>query len=138
MDLNAVADEIATVLKTIADFTGRTSAFPPGSVSPPAAIVSYPESVEFDETYGRGMDRIRDWPVVLVVGRVTDRTARNAIYRYTSAVGATSVKAVFEAHTWTSVDDLRVASVEFDVHEIGAVSYIVAVFHLDIAGRGTA
>jgi hypothetical protein len=136
MDLNAVADEIAAVLDTIDPL--RVSAYPPGTVSPPAGIVSFPQSVTFDETYARGMDRIRDWPVVVVVGRVTERTARDRIYEYASPTGAKSVKAVLEAHTWSALDVLRVASVEFDVVDIAAVDYIAAVFHLDIAGHGTA
>jgi hypothetical protein len=135
MDPNAVGDEIATVLATISGL--RVSAYPPGSVVPPAGIVSYPTAIDFDETYGRGMDRIRDWPVVVVEGKATDRTARTRIFEYAAATGASSLKAVLEAHHWSSCDDLRVTSVEFDVVTIGAVDYISALFHLDIAGQGT-
>lgn len=135
MNLNTVADEIATVLDTIASL--RVSSYPPPTVVPPAGIVSYPGSVDFDETYGRGMDRIRDWPVLVVVGKATDRTARTSIYGYAAATGASSVKAVLEAHTWTSLATLRVTSVEFDVVSIASVDYISALFHLDIAGQGT-
>lgn len=136
MDLNEVADEIAEVLATIDGL--RVTGYPPPTVAPPAGIVSYPESVTFDETYGRGMDRIRDWPVAVVVGKATDRTARERIYEYAAATGSSSVKAVLEAHDWVSLDQLRVAEVEFDVVEIGTNKYIAAVFHLDIAGQGTA
>jgi hypothetical protein len=135
MNLNTVADEIATVLDTIAGL--RISDYPPASVTPPAGIVSYPASVEFDATYGRGMDRIPDWPVLVVVGKATDRTARERIYAYAAATGASSVKAVLEAHTYTSLATLRVVSCEFDVLEIASVNYISALFHLDIAGQGT-
>lgn len=135
MDLSDVADEIATVLGTISGL--RVTGYPPPTVVPPAGIVSYPVAVTFDETYGRGMDRIRDWPVLVVVGKATDRTARDRIYDYAAATGASSVKAVLQAHTWTSLDQLRVTEVEFDVVTIASVDYIAAMFHLDIAGRGT-
>jgi hypothetical protein len=107
-------------------------------VTPPAAIVSYPEKVDFDETYGRGMDRIPDWPVVVVVGKATDRTARTRIYQYAAATGSNSLKTVLQAHTWAACDVLTVTSVEFDVVTIGAIDYIAALFHLDITGQGTA
>lgn len=136
MDLNDVMDEIATQLDTISGL--RVHDHPPGSVTPPAGIVSYPDRVDFDETYGRGMDRIRNLPVVVVVGKATDRTARTRINGYASATGASSVKAVLEAGTYTSFSTIRVASVEFDVVTIGTIDYIAAMFALDIAGQGTA
>jgi hypothetical protein len=135
VNLNTVADEVATALATISGL--RVHDHPPANVVPPAGIVSFPDRVEFDATYGRGMDRIQDWPVLVVVGKATDRTARTRIYGYAAATGSSSVKAVLEAHTWTSLSTLRVASVEFDVVTIASVDYISALFHLDIAGQGT-
>lgn len=136
MDMNDVADELAARLDTITGL--RVSDHPPASVVPPAGIVSYPDRIDFDETYGRGMDRIRDWPVVIVVGKATDRTARTRVYEYAAATGAKSVKAVLESGTYTSFDEIRVASCQFDVVTIGAIDYIAAMFTLDIAGQGTA
>lgn len=135
MNLNDVADELAGRLETIAGL--RVSGHPPASVSPPAGIVSYPERVDFDATYGRGMDRIPDWPVMVVVGKATDRAARERIYEYTSATGANSIKAVIEGGTYTTFAEVRVATVEFDVVSIAATEYIAAIFHLDIAGGGS-
>jgi hypothetical protein len=135
MDLNDVADEITARLDTIAGL--RCFGYPPASIVPPAAVVSYPEAVQFDETYGRGMDRIPSWPVVVVVGKATDRTARDRVYEYASATGASSVKAVLESGTYTAFDELRVVSCSFDVVTIASVDYISALFTLDLAGPGT-
>lgn len=135
MDMNAAADEITTVLDTIAGL--RVTGHPPASISPPAGFLDYPQAVDFDETYGRGLDRIRDWQVFVVVGRATERTARDRIYEYASATGSKSVKAVLEAHTYTSLHTLRVASADFGFISIGDIDYIGATFHLDIAGQGT-
>lgn len=135
MNLNDVANELTAQLDTIAGLT--VFGYPPPTVSPPAGIVSYPDRLDFDATYGRGMDRIADWPLMVVVGKATDRSARKRIYEYASATGASSVKAVIEGGTYTSLADVRVASVEFDVVSIAAVGYIAAIFHLEIAGGGS-
>jgi hypothetical protein len=135
MDPNDVADEITTRLDTIAGL--RCFGYPPPTVVPPAAIVSYPERIEFDATYGRGMDRIPAWPVLIIDGKATDRTARERIYEYAAATGTKSVKAVLESGTYTSFDTIRVVDCAFDVVTIASVDYISALFTLDIAGRGT-
>ena len=135
MDLAAVADELAARLGTITGL--RVSAFPPPTVVPPAAIVSYPERVDFDATYGRGLDRAERWPIVLVVGKASDRTARDRIYAYAEGSGAASVKAVLESGTYTTFESIRVASVEFDVVTIAGIDYIAAMFAVDIAGPGS-
>lgn len=134
MDPNAIAEEIATVLRTIDGLD--VDAYPPATITPPRGIVSYPENIMFDLTYGRGMDRIPDWPVWVVVGRVNSKTARQRIMAYAASVGAVSFKVVLEAHDWQSCDELTVKSVGFDVITIAGVDYIAAGFHLDIAGSG--
>ena len=136
MDPNDVADELTARLDTITGL--RCFGYPPATVVPPAAIVSYPESIEFDQTYGRGMDRISAWPVLIVVGKATDRSAREKVYGYAAATGATSVKAVLESGTYTSFDTIRVVDASFDVVTIAGNDYISALFTLDIAGQGSA
>jgi hypothetical protein len=74
MNLADVMDEAATVLGTITGL--RVTAWPPGSVVAPAGIVSYPDRIEYDQTYGRGTDRIAGIPFVLVAGKATERPAR--------------------------------------------------------------
>ena len=134
MNLANVMEAISDRLDTIAGL--RCFAYPPGTVTPPAAIVSYPEDITFDETYGRGMDRM-SLPVVLVVGKVSDRTARDRLGAYCNGTGASSVKAVLESGTYSAFHTVRVASIEFDVVSIAGVDYIAALFTLDIAGSGT-
>jgi hypothetical protein len=136
MDLNLVMDEIAARLDTISGL--RCSGFPPPTVSPPAGIVSYPDRIEYDGTYGRGVDMIVDLPVLIVEGKATDRAARDRIAAYAAGSGDRSVKAVLESGTYTSFDVIRVKSGEFDVVTIAAVDYISVIFRLDIAGPGSA
>lgn len=133
MNLADVMQAVSDRLDTIDGL--RCFAYPPATVSPPAAIVSYPHAYTYDETYGRGMDRMT-LPVVVVVGKVSDRSARNQLGAYVDGSGAASVKAVLESGTYTAFDSVRVESVEFDVVPIAAIDYMAALFTLDIAGSG--
>ena len=135
MDLADVMEEVAAKLGTIDGL--RVFAYPPGDVPPPAAIVSYPETYDFDATYGRGMDRM-SLPVVVVVGKPTDRSTRDRLAKYCNGSGPASVKAVVERGTYSACDTVRVTSIEFDPVEIAATVYMAALFTLDIAGPGSA
>ncbi|HZO69208.1 MAG TPA: hypothetical protein VFB74_29815 [Kribbellaceae bacterium] len=134
MDLAAVMDAVSARLDTITGL--RCFAYPPPTLSPPAAVVSYPEALVFDATYGRGMDRM-SLPVVVVVGKPSDRTARNALAAYCAGSGASSVKAVLESGTYSAFHTVRVEDIEFDVVTISGVDYMAALFTLDIAGSGS-
>lgn len=134
MDPKIVATEMARRLGTIDGL--RPFAYPPDSVTAPAGIVSYPKEIEFDQTYGRGLDRIEAWPVVVVVGKVTDRTAADRIYAYAAATGPASVKRALEARDPAPWDDLQVRSCEFEVVEIAGVDHIAALFTCSIYGQG--
>lgn len=135
MDLAAVMQAVADRADTISGL--RVYAWPAGSVTPPAFVVSYPDEITFDETYGRGMDRMT-LPAVAVVGKVSDRTARDALGDFCDGSGASSIKAVLESGTYSAFHTLRVTGIEFDTVSIGGTDYIAALFSLDIAGSGTA
>jgi hypothetical protein len=135
VNLNDVMDEIGTTLGGLSGL--RVFAYPPPTVVPPAGIVSYPERISYDQTYSRGMDRIERLPVILVVGKATDRSARNKAAAWAAGSGSGSVKGVLEAHTWTSCHVLVVTECTFDVVTIAGVDYISAMFSLDISGSGS-
>lgn len=133
MRLEDVMDEAAGVLE---DITGlRVHAHPPGSVSPPAGIVSYPDSIDYDATYGDD-DTIKALQLVLVANKASDRAARDKVSAWSAKTGPQSVKARMEAHTWTSCDDFHVMRCEFDVVTIGGTDYLAAIFSADIMGSG--
>jgi hypothetical protein len=126
-------DEIADELDTIAGL--RVFAYPPDSITPPAAIVAYPEEIQFDATYDRGADTLA-LPVIVAVGKVHDRNTRDLVDAYCAGTGAKSVKAVVEAGTYTAFDTVRVDRAELDVVTIGSADYLAAIFDLDIIGDG--
>lgn len=134
MDLAKVMDAVAAQLDTIPGL--RVFAYPPDSLVPPAAVVSYPDTLTFDDTYGRGMDRLT-LPVVVVVGRPSDRSTRDNLAVYCDGSGVASVKAVIEAGAYADFDTVRVASIDFDAVTIGGTDYMAALFNLDIVGSGS-
>jgi hypothetical protein len=136
VNLATVMQQLADQLDTIAGL--RVYGYPlDGPPQPPAAIVSYPDDYTFDSNYRRGMDRIPNLPVTVVVGRVSDRTTRERIGAYVNGSGISSVKQVIEAGTYTAFDVVRVQSVEFEPYEHGGNTYLSATFMLDIAGKGS-
>lgn len=135
MNLASVMDELAARLRTIDGL--RVTDYPPGSVSAPAGFPSYPEAIEYDATYGRGMDRIRALPVVIVFGRTTERTTRARVAEWSEGTGAASVKAILEAGQYTTFDVIHVSECTFAEYEIGGVPYLAAMFACDIAGGGS-
>lgn len=133
MDLKAVMDELAAQVDTITGL--RVHPSPPDTISPPAAVVTYPGVLTFDATYQRGMDRM-DPSVVVLVGRVSNAAAHKLLSAYCAGDGPQSLKAVIEAGTYTAFDTVRVTEINFDMISIGAIEYLAATFTLDITGQG--
>jgi hypothetical protein len=126
-------DEIGTQLDTITGL--RVFDYPPDRIEPPAAIVDYPERIEFDTAGARGSDNM-ELHVLVYAGRVSDRASRDQLSDYADGSGAASIKAVIEAGTYTAFDTVRVQHVEFDYAAIAGTTYVQAEFFLDIAGAG--
>lgn len=127
--MNQLGDQIDTIDGL------RCYRFPPDSVAVPAAVVTYPESYTYDETFGRGMDRITI-PVIVMVGKVSDRKSRDQLAVYVDGSGPKSIKAVVEAGTYSAFDSARVTGVEFDIVQMAGVEYVAATVQIDIAGKG--
>lgn len=134
MDMNAVAEQLGDQLDTITGL--RVVAYPAEDLHPPAAVVAFPELVEFDATYGRGMDTVT-LPLYLLVGRVSERKAAEKLLAYWSGSGAFSIKAVIEAGTYTAFDVVRVASAEpTDDFVMAGSVYMGVKVTLEITGQG--
>lgn len=134
MNLGHVMEEIAGRLNTITDL--NAFAFPADGGHLPLAIVDYPDDYNYDETYGRGMDRMT-LPVVIYLDRVVDHSTRSRVSVFVDGAGASSVKSVLESGNYVSFDTVRVMNVEFDYVRFADTECIAAVFALDIAGRGS-
>ena len=90
--ISSIRTGLATRLGTISGL--RTAATMPDLPNPPIAIV-IPDSVNFDNAFGRGLDTLT-FRIVVIVGRADERTAQNSIDGYCATTGASSVKAAIE------------------------------------------
>lgn len=127
-------DEIAAKLATITGL--RAYAYDPGAITPPAALVAWPERISYVETYGRGKSRCPDLPVLLLVGKAAERTAAKRIGEYVATAGARSVPAKIESSTWVACDSVTVSWVGFPAVKYAGADYLAAEFHLDVIGGG--
>ena len=127
---------MTALAENMSDIDGlRTFAFPPDSVSPPAAVVGFPETVAYDATMARGEDRIV-FPVYVLVGKVSDRTAAPRLCAYLDGSGATSVKTAIESDKTLggAADSIRVTDADTSVMTVGGTDYLAATFSVEVVG----
>ena len=93
MTPSAVRAGLATALETITGL--RCFDYVPDSLSPPAAVIE-PLEVTFDEAMGRGLDLYQAF-ILVIVGRMVDRSSSERLDAYLAGSGASSVKAAIEA-----------------------------------------
>lgn len=133
MLLSAVMDDLGDALATIPGL--RVSPYWADRVTPPAAVIGWPDPLTYDATHRRGGDRA-ELPLIVLVGKVDARTARDALAAHLDGSGPASVKAVVEAHEPTAYDSARVTRAEVGVISVAGVEYLAATFYLDIIGTG--
>lgn len=131
LDVNAAMNGLGIRLATVAGL--RVYDYPPDTIAPPAGIVSYPETIEFDQTYAAGADRATI-PVHVLVGKVSDRATRDALGAYVARTGATSVKTALEADPTLAgvVDSLRVRGATFSNMTVGGGEFLAATFDVEV------
>lgn len=127
----ALISELRTGLATnLATISGlRTTATIPDNPSPPIAII-LPQGVEYDNTFGRGMNTYT-FAVTVIVGRVSERSGQNALDAYVSSTGSSSIKLAIESDKTLNgkAFDLRVTdSRNYGELTVGEVTYLSAEF----------
>lgn len=146
LDLPGVMRGMAAALATLPAPAGagnlRALAFPLDSVTPPAAIVGFPDGdVEYDTTFARGADRA-PLEVFVVVGRPNERGGYEALAGYMSGSGPLSVKTALEAAAEPESASALAAALEggtlavqrarLEAINIGEVLYLAAGFTVDV------
>lgn len=132
MNIATVLSQLASQLATITGLQVYT--YPPDSITAPAAAM-WPETIDYDQTYGRGVDRMTVHLRVLT-GRIDDETAWSKVAEWASGSGTGSVKTVLESGTYSAFDYVHVVDAAFGEFTSAGISYLAAQFTLDIAGRG--
>lgn len=93
--VSGIREDLQARLDTIASLTGRTYAYIPDSVNPPLAYVTWPETLEYDAVFQRGLDTY-EFLVRVLVGRVDAQSSAEALDAYVSAAGPDSIKVALE------------------------------------------
>lgn len=135
MNLAAVMDQLGAALESIPSL--RVFPYTADSITPPAALVGWPDSITYDETYGRGSDSMT-LPVWVAVGRADARSSRDVLAAYLDGAGPSSVKAALDGGTYTACDSVRVASARIEPISIASTPYLAAVLDVEITGQGRA
>lgn len=123
---------IATNLATISGL--RTSATVPDSINPPIAVVM-PNTINYDTSFARTGGDEYEFLVMVIVGRVDERTAQNRLDGYCSGTGASSVKAAIESDKTLGgkAFSLRVTSLRnYNQVTVGDVTYLSGEFVVQV------
>lgn len=134
MNIATVMDQLGTALSGITGL--RVFPYSADRVTPPAAIVGWPEPVTYDGAFRRGMDSLT-LPVYVLVGRVDARSARDVLAAYLDGTGPSSVKAALDGGSYTACHTVRVATANVEALTSGGVEYLGAVFDVEITGSGS-
>lgn len=111
----------------------RTAAYIPEDPKPPIAVVMAP-NISYDLSFARGMDSY-SFTVMVIVGRVSDRTAQATLDAFCNPVGAFSVKAAIHSDPTLggACQNARVTEMtNYGSVAIGDVEYLSAEFTVQV------
>jgi len=131
MTISGMRTGLATNLGTISGL--RTGATIPTDPKPPIAIVM-PNSITFDTAFARGLDEY-EFIVLVIVGKVDDRTAQNTLDGYCNPTGAGSVKTAIERDKTLggNAQTLRVTNMRnYSAMSIAENTYLAAEFTVQV------
>ena len=124
----------AALAVRLATITGlRTSATLPDQPTPPQAVV-YPDRVQYDTAMGRGSDEYT-FVVLVIVGRIAERSAQTSLDTYCNPSGATSIKASIEGDSTLggTALDCRVTEMRNQGSiDVGDATYLTAEFSVTV------
>ena len=123
---------LAANLATISGL--RTSATVPDSINPPIAVVM-PGSITYDIAFARTGGDEYEFTVLVIVGRVDERTAQNRLDAYCSGTGTGTIKAAIESDKTLGgkAMSLRVTSLRnYNQLTVGDTTYLSAEFVVQV------
>lgn len=133
----SITDLRAGLAARLATISGlRTTTEQPDTITPPVAIVNV-ANVNFDQTFGRGLDEF-NFVITVIVGRVGERSAQRLLDSYVSSTGASSVKLAIELDRTLGgkCDSLRVTDMRnYGSISIGEITYLAAEFNIAVYAK---
>jgi|DEB3_MinimDraft_2_1074329.scaffolds.fasta_scaffold38726_2 ABC-type xylose transport system substrate-binding protein len=132
MTVSTVRDNLKTQLSSISGL--RIYDTVPDSINTPAAVVGMLD-MDFDATMNRGYDRAT-LDVILITGRMSERSAQNTLDTYLSGSGNSSIKTVVEANKTLSgaVQTLRVTAATSGSIQVSGIDYLAYRFRVELIG----
>lgn len=127
--ISTLRTKLATNLATITGL--RTTSTMPDNPNPPIAIV-IPRSVSYDEAFRKGL-QIYQFNVMVIVGRVDERSAQNNLDAFCSSTGSSSIKLAIESDKTLGGNafDVRVTEMtNYGEITVGEVVYLSAEFQV--------
>jgi hypothetical protein len=126
----ATVSELRTgIANNLATISGlRTTATVPDQINPPIAVVM-PSSITYDLSFARSGGDEYEFVVMVIVGRVDERSAQNRLDGYCSSSGPGSVKAAIESNKTLGgkAFDCRVTNLRnYNQVTVGDVTYLSA------------
>jgi hypothetical protein len=134
MNLADVMDEMGTALETVDGL--RVFPYWADRITPPAAVVAWPDPLTYDATMARGMDRFA-LHVFVMVGRYDARSTRDRLAQYLDGSGAASIKTALDGGTYTACDVVTVQQVVVDSYTAAGIELLGADFTVEVVGQGS-
>lgn len=136
MQLLDVMTEVAERVNGVGGLRGFAT--PPDQAAPPFACCGGPEAPDYPITYNRGAIRGAGrltLPLLVAVGKASDRSSWKALLAYISDEGPNSVIAALEVpDEYTAFDTLQVKGWEIGEATLADVVYLAVTFDIDIIG----
>ena len=129
--LSALRSGIATNLATISGL--RTSSTVPDDVNPPIAVVA-PQGITFDTSFARGLDTY-EFNVLVIVGRVDERSAQNRLDGFCNPTGSSSIKTALESDKTLGGEAQNLRCTEMRNYSslpVGELTYLAAEFAVTV------
>ena len=130
--VTAIRDALASAVGTISGL--RTSSYVPDNPNPPQAIIE-PQNINYDSTFGRGMDEFNYIITVLVQRTTSERVGQSLLDEFIGSSGAKSVKRAVELDRTLGglVQDCRVSGMNsYGSVPIGDNTYLAAEFAVKV------
>lgn len=132
MTVSTVRDNMKTQLSSISGL--RIYDTVPDSINVPAAVVGMLD-FSFDTSIGRGFDTAT-LDLILITGRMSERSAQNSLDGYLAGSGSGSIKTVLENNKTLSgaCQTLRVTTATSGSLQVGGVDYLAYRFRVEVIG----
>ena len=106
-------------------------------ITPDAAIVGMPETIDYDATYGGACHTV-ECSISVLTARPGNVSARDRIAAYANDTGARSVPFAIGTHDYAGViDDAHVVSAGFVPIELAGTTYLAAIFSVRLSAPGS-